>query len=115
MSRWVDSIEIDEDLCQVTQKVVKPFQNIKVIHTDILKFNFPKNKDYKIFGNIPFNISTDIVKKIAFESNSKYSYLIVENGFAKKITKYETSFRFAIDGGIGHKSSQKSATSIFSP
>ena len=85
MSRWVDSIEIDEDLCQVTQKVVKPFQNIKVIHTDILKFNFHNNKDYKIFGNIPFNISTDIVKKIAFESNSKYSYLIVENGFAKRL------------------------------
>ncbi|MGH2245703.1 rRNA adenine N-6-methyltransferase family protein, partial [Enterococcus faecalis] len=54
MSRWVDSIEIDDDLCQVTQKVVKPFQNIKVIHTDIVKFNFPKKKDYKIFGNIPF-------------------------------------------------------------
>ncbi|BAC12877.1 erythromycin resistance protein [Oceanobacillus iheyensis HTE831] len=85
MSRWVHSIEIDEDLCQVTQKAVKPFQNIKVIHTDILKFNFHKNKDYKIFGNIPFNISTDIVKKIASESQSKFSYLIVEKGFAKRL------------------------------
>ncbi|HIH1210724.1 TPA: 23S rRNA (adenine(2058)-N(6))-methyltransferase Erm(A) [Staphylococcus aureus] len=85
ISRCVDSIEIDEGLCEVTQKAVKPFKNINVIHTDILKFNFPKNKEYKIFGNVPFNISTDIVKKIAFESQSKYSYLIVENGFANRL------------------------------
>ncbi len=85
MCQWVDAIEIDKGLCQTTEKVVEPFQNIKVIHEDILKFKFPKNKSYKIFGNIPYNISTDIVKKIAFDSQTKYSYLIVEWGFAKRL------------------------------
>lgn len=33
----------------------------------------------------------------------------------QKITKYETSFRFAIDGGIGHKSSQKVPRAYFHP
>lgn len=69
----------------MTKEAVNPSENIKVIQTDILKFSFPKHINYKIFGNIPYNISTDIVKKIAFESNSKYSYLIVENGFAKRL------------------------------
>ncbi|EPW28911.1 hypothetical protein SAG0063_10535 [Streptococcus agalactiae CCUG 37740] len=85
MSQRVNAIEIDEGLCHATKKAVEPFQNIKVIHEDILKFSFPKNTDYKIFGNIPYNISTDIVKKIAFDSQAKYSYLIVERGFAKRL------------------------------
>lgn len=85
MSQRVNAIEIDEGLCHATKKAVEPFQNIKVIHEDILKFSFPKNTDYKIFGNIPYNISTDIVKKIAFDSQAEYSYLIVERGFAKRL------------------------------
>lgn len=85
MSQWVSAIEIDEELCQTTQKAVEPFQNIKVIHEDILKFNFSKNIDYKIYGNIPYNISTEIIRKIVFDSQSKYSYLIVERGFAKRL------------------------------
>ncbi|WP_319950242.1 rRNA adenine N-6-methyltransferase family protein, partial [Klebsiella pneumoniae] len=40
---------------------------------------------YKIFGNIPYNISTDIIRKIVFESTATESYLIVEYGFAKRL------------------------------
>lgn len=39
----------------------------------------------KIFGNIPYNISTDIIRKIVFESTATESYLIVEYGFAKRL------------------------------
>lgn len=85
MSRSVTAIEIDENLCRITQNAVGPFENIKVVHTNILKYTFPTNINYTIFGNIPFNISTDIVKKITFESQAKYSYLIVEKGFAKRL------------------------------
>lgn len=85
MSRSLTAIEIDKNLCRATHKAVMPFENVKVIHQDILKFVFPKKVSYKIFGSIPFNISTDIVKKITFESQAKYSYLIVEKGFSKRI------------------------------
>ncbi|MBO0992607.1 23S rRNA (adenine(2058)-N(6))-methyltransferase Erm(A) [Bacillus sp. SD088] len=85
MSRSVTAIEIDDDLYRIAQTALNPFVNIKVVHTNILKYAFPKNTDYTIFGNIPFNISTDIVKKINFESQAKYSYLIVEKGFAIRL------------------------------
>lgn len=85
MSRSVTAIEIDKALCQSTQNAVDSFTHIKVVNTNILKYNFPKNISYTIFGNIPFNISTDIVKKITFESKAKNSYLIVEKGFAKRL------------------------------
>src|SRR5699024_11338703 len=48
-------------------------------------FKFPKNQSYKIFGNIPYNISTDIIRKVVFESIADESYLIVEYGFAKRL------------------------------
>lgn len=85
MSQSLTAIEIDKNLWRTTQKAVESFENVKVIHTDILKFAFPQNTNYKIFGNIPFNISTEIVKKITFESQAKYSYLIVEKGFSKRL------------------------------
>jgi len=85
MSQSVTAIEIDKNLYQTTQKLVEPFENVNVFQKDILKFGYPQNMNYKIFGNIPFNISTDIVKKIAFESRAKYSYLIVEKGFSKRL------------------------------
>ena len=85
ISQSVLALEIDEKLAKITQEKIEESENFKVLTMDFLRFKFPKNKDYKIFGNIPYNISTDIVKKIAFESKAKYSYLVVEKGFAKRL------------------------------
>ena len=82
---FVTAIEIDHKLCKTTENKLVDHDNFQVLNKDILQFKFPKNQSYKIFGNIPYNISTDIVKKIAFDSQAKYSYLIVERGFAKRL------------------------------
>lgn len=82
---FVTAIEIDPKLSSTTKKMVKIYKNIEIINTDFLKYNFPQKYSYKIFGNIPFNLSTDIVKKIAFKSKAEYSYLLVEKGFAKRL------------------------------
>ncbi len=85
ISQSVLTIEIDEKLARITEQKLEASNNYKISTMDFLRFNFPRNTDYKIFGNIPYNISTEIVKKIAFESQAKYSYLIVEKGFAKRL------------------------------
>jgi len=85
ISGFVTAIEIEDRLYKMTKNVTSTSDNIEVINHDILKFNFHKYHVQKIFGNIPFNISTDIIKKITFESHSKYNYLIVEYGFAKRL------------------------------
>src|SRR5699024_12746222 len=54
-------------------------------------FKFPKNQSYKIFGSIPYNISTDIIRKVVFESIADESYLIVEYGFAKRLLNTKRS------------------------
>ncbi|WP_422485427.1 23S rRNA (adenine(2058)-N(6))-methyltransferase Erm(A) [Gudongella sp. DL1XJH-153] len=115
MGQWVNAIEIEESLCHATKKAVDPFQNIKVINEDILKFNFPKDTDYKIFGNIPYNISTDIIKKIAFDSQAKYSYLIVEKGFAKRLQNTQRALGLLLMVEMEIKILKKVPLSYFHP
>src|SRR5699024_8385421 len=79
---FVTAIEIDHKLCKTTENKLVNHDNFQVLNKDILQFKFPKNQSYKIFGSIPYNISTDIIRKVVFESIADESYLIVEYGFA---------------------------------
>lgn len=82
---YVTAIEIDPKMCNKTKQKLENHDNFKVINKDILKFKFPKHKHYKIYGNIPYYISTEIIRKIVFESTAIASYLIVEYGFARRL------------------------------
>src|SRR5699024_5590737 len=61
---FVTAIEIDHKLCKTTENKLVNHDNFQVLNKDILQFKFPKNQSYKIFGNIPYNISTDIIRKV---------------------------------------------------
>ena len=65
---FVTAIEIDHKLCKTTENKLVDHDNFQVLNKDILQFKFPKNQSYKIFSNIPYNISTDIIRKIVFDS-----------------------------------------------
>ncbi len=61
---FLTAVEIDTKLVSMMQRSIKRSENIQVVHADILKYRFSKgNQPYKIFGNIPYNISTKIIKK----------------------------------------------------
>lgn len=113
--RSLIAVEIDENLCRVTQEAIEPYENVKVIPEDILKFSFPQKTNYKIFGNIPFNISTDIVKKITFDSQAKHSYLIVEEGFAKRMKNLQRSLGLLLMVEMNIKILAKVPRSYFHP
>src|SRR5699024_3523163 len=82
---YVTAIEIDTKLCDITKNKLLNYSNYQMVNDDILQFKFPRKNPYKIYGNIPYNISTSIVRKIVFESTATISYLIVEYGFAKRL------------------------------
>lgn len=82
---YVTAIEIDNKLCEITDSKLSKHLNYEIINKDIMKFKFPCNRSYKVFGNIPYNISTSIVRKIVYKSVATASYLIVEYGFAKRL------------------------------
>src|SRR5699024_12543939 len=56
-----------------------------------LQFKLPKKQSDKIFGNIRYNRSTGIIRKVVFESITDESYLIVEYGFAKRLLNTKRS------------------------
>src|SRR5699024_12251327 len=66
--KFVTAIEIDHKLCKTTENKLVNHDNFQVLNKDILQFKFPKNQCYNIFGSIPYNISTDIIRKVVFES-----------------------------------------------
>src|SRR5690625_2314879 len=65
---FVTATEIKHKLSKNTENKVVKHDNFQVLNKDRLQFKFPKNQSYKIFGNIPYNISTDIIRKVVFES-----------------------------------------------
>ena len=84
-SKTVQSVELDKKLFNFSQKKFQDKKNIKLINQDILEFKFPYETEYKIVGNIPYNLSTEIIKKTVFESNASEIFLIVEEGFYKRL------------------------------
>ncbi len=80
----ITGIELDEKLCSALKQKFAANQNVKIIHADFLTWKLPAC-DYKIFANIPFSVTTDIVKKIFLCQNSPSDiWLIMQKGAAKR-------------------------------
>ncbi len=80
----VIAFELDDDFFR---KLSQKFQNEKSLELkpeDFLDSQLPANR-YKVFSNIPFNITSAIIKKLTLENNSPDdSYLIVQKEAAMK-------------------------------
>lgn len=91
-------IEKDKILFNSLKKKFEAFNHLKIYNEDILKFELEKNikKNSIIIGNLPYNISSQIlVKLIKFEKwlpNYKKLILMFQKEVADKIiAKYNTS------------------------
>ena len=80
-------IEKDTKLCDELKKNIKFDGKLKIFNNDILKFDLEKKikKNSIIFGNLPYNISTQILVKLLKFKNwpPKYNKLILM--FQKKL------------------------------
>lgn len=95
--QFLTAVEIDSKLVSKTQESINHYENVQVIHADILNYKFPQeNQSYKVFGNIPYNISTKIIKKLVFKSSAKDCFLIVEKGFAKRLVDHQRALGLLI-------------------
>jgi 16S rRNA (adenine1518-N6/adenine1519-N6)-dimethyltransferase len=69
----VVAVELDEKLIPPLQSVLAPYQNVRIIHNDILKLS-PKDliaKDnYLVVANIPYYITSAVIRHL-LESESK--------------------------------------------
>ncbi len=75
----VTAIEFDKGLAQKLKATLKENKKIDIIEGDFLKYGLPVAQQYKIFSNIPFNITAEIIQKITNCVNPPTdSYLIVQ-------------------------------------
>lgn len=84
-SAQVIAYEYDSRLVKKLRDNLAYFDNVTVAETDFLSANLPSGP-YKIFANIPFHLSSPILRKITEADNPPRAvYLIVQKQFAHKL------------------------------
>ena len=76
------------------QQNMRRHKNVKVIAQDFLQVKLP-DEPYKVFANIPFHLSADIVRKLTNNDEThtpQAIYLIVQKQFAQKIVPSDRHF-----------------------
>lgn len=77
-------VEFDKNLFEVLKKKFMSFSHVQIENTDFLTYPLPK-EEFNIIANIPFNITSDIIRKITGEgSDMQHAYLIMQKSAALK-------------------------------
>ena len=64
----VIAVEIDKELCLDLKNKFRNIKNLELICGDFLKFKLPLYH-YKVFANIPFIITSDVIRKLTSDNN----------------------------------------------
>lgn len=81
----VIAIENEPKTAQLLRDNVENIANITIIEDDFMNMQLPKD-DFKVFANIPFNLSSEIVRRLTDATHAPSdTYLIVQKQFARKL------------------------------
>src|SRR5262245_56130945 len=103
VARQVIAIEKDPELVHRLRERFRALGNVEIVEKDFLDYRFrirhsdsafplrlerqTPASEYKIFGNIPYNITAQILRKILYErSKIGEAYLIMQKEPAKKFS-----------------------------
>lgn len=82
---YVYSVEIDKKLYEHAKVRLDEFKNLKLICENFLHYMLPKRGAYKVFANIPYYITTEIVRKLTEDAHPPSEiWLVMEKGAAKR-------------------------------
>lgn len=99
--RQVIAIEIEPHALAKLRKNLAGHDNVSIIEHDILTLSPPETA-YKIFANIPFSLSSEVVRKFTTTQNQPTSiYLIVQKQFAKKLVPGDDHFTSLLGAQVG--------------
>src|SRR3990172_789329 len=65
IARKIVAIEKDPDLARGLCTRFQGVNNVQIIADDFLRYPIP-DREYKIFANIPYNLTADIMRKILY-------------------------------------------------
>jgi 23S rRNA (adenine-N6)-dimethyltransferase len=96
-SRQVVAIEKDPQLVESLHRIFADVPNIRVCQNDILCYPLPSKDHYKVFANIPFNITSAIVTHL---TNAPLppddAYLVMQREAAEKFLGVPRSSLYSI-------------------
>lgn len=83
--RRLYSIEIDRALFDKTAAKLSAIKNLHLIRGDFLQYPLPLKERYKVFANIPYSITTQIIDKLTAAPNPPDAiWVVIEKGAAKR-------------------------------
>ena len=93
----VIAIEKDPELVRRLRERFRVVDNAEIVEKDFLAYSFRTRSEYKIFANVPYNQTAQILRKI-LDERSKLSegYLILQKEAAKKISGLPRETLFSI-------------------
>lgn len=84
LARKVIAIEKDSSLVNTLPDWLRQTEKLQIEVADFLSWPLP-NVKYKVFSNIPFNLTADIVRKLTGSDNPPSdAYLIIQKGAAER-------------------------------
>lgn len=86
----VIAVEKNEKMVEILKEVLEEYKNVTIIQKDILKFNLKnyhlKPKKYKIVANLPFYITSPVIRRFLEEmAQPELMALIVQKEVAERI------------------------------
>jgi 16S rRNA (adenine1518-N6/adenine1519-N6)-dimethyltransferase len=85
-AKKVTAVEKDKIMIEILKETLKDFDNFEVIEGDILKTKNPFNKKYKVIANIPYYLTSPLIRKFLEERNQpEEMVLMLQKEVAKRI------------------------------
>lgn len=83
----VFAVEKDFELIEILRKNIKNNNNLKIVHQDALLFDLSQFNKYKVVANIPYNITSPLIRKfLESENQPELMVLMVQKEVAERIT-----------------------------
>lgn len=99
--KHVIAVEIESQALQKLRRNVGAVDNVTIVEKDVLQLELPR-VPYKIFANIPFHLSSAIVRKFTETANPpKSMYLITQKQFARKLVPGDDHFTSQLSAEMG--------------
>jgi 23S rRNA (adenine-N6)-dimethyltransferase len=96
IARKVIAMEKDAILASGLRERFGNVANVEIVEDDFLRYHIYQ-KEYKIFANIPYNSTADIVRKILYIAPfPKEAYLVMQKEAAQKFSGYPCETQFSI-------------------
>lgn len=99
--KQVIAVEMEKDALAKLRTNLAQHENVTILDADILTLQEPE-QPYKIFANIPFDISAAVVRKFTGAANPpKSMYLVTQRQFARKLVPGDNHFTSQLGAIVG--------------